>query len=158
MSTSSMIGGNLCVPDLGLKVPYRPGTCLIVRGGALDHLVQDFSGTRYFIICTNHESSRQHALRKMGDPRARPLPTGKTLAGSQGSGDSHDGSQDGDGSDDDSLDSEDLSEDSDDPDDMTAPCVNHRTDADDDLTYTNKQLHGPNVLRWSSSSEASSLE
>lgn len=91
----SVLGGNLCVPDLGIKVPYRPGTCLIIRGGALDHLVQDFMGTRYFIICTNHESCRQHALRKMGDPRAKPLPVdNKPLAGSQGGfDDSHDGSK-----------------------------------------------------------------
>lgn len=158
-------GGNLCVPDLGIKVPYRPGTCLIIRGGALDHLVQDFMGTRYFIICTNHESCRQHALRKMGDPRAKPLPVdNKPLAGSQGGfDDSHDGSKARAAPDDedilggDGLSEEDLDESDDsDDDDMAAPCVNYRTDADDDLTYTNKQLHGPNVLHWSSSSSAAS--
>lgn len=42
-----------------------------------EHLVQDFKGARYYIISTNHESCRQDALRKMGDPWARPLPVDK---------------------------------------------------------------------------------
>ncbi|ROW14238.1 hypothetical protein VPNG_04237 [Cytospora leucostoma] len=162
-SRFAILGGNLCVPDLGIKVPYRPGTCVIVRGGALDHLVQDFTGNRYFIICTNHESSRQNALREMGDPRARRLPAQKPLAVPQRGGDTPGGSEDVGGPDEEeeldsdvsSLDSEESEESED---EMTAPCVNRRTDEDDNLTYTNKQLHGPNVLRWSSSSEASSLE
>lgn len=128
-----------------------------MRGGALDHLVQDFTGTRYFVICTNHESSRQHSLRKMGDPRAKPIPTDGLVESPEGN-DRNDGSEDGDASDDGYLSSDSPSEDSDDPDNMTAPCVNYRTDADDDLTYTNKQPHGPNVLRWSSSSAVSSLD
>lgn len=151
------------MPDLGVKVPYRPGTCVIVRGGALDHLVQDFAGTRYFVICTNHESSRQYALREMGDPRARPLPAQKPPAAPLRGGDAP-GEPEGAGGPDEegelgseasSLDSEESEESED---EMTAPCVSCRTDEDDNLTYTNKQLHGPNVLRWSSSSEASSLE
>lgn len=104
----------------------------------------------------------------MGDPRAKPLPVdNKPLVGSQGGfDDSHDGAKDQDAPDDEDLgggglSEEDLDEsDESDDDDMAAPCVNYRTDADDDLTYTNKQLHGPNVLRWSSSSSsaASSAE
>lgn len=56
------------------------------------------------------------------------------------------------------FDTDELSEDSDDGGDFEAPCVNHRTDEDDMPVYTNKDLHGPNVLEWSSSSEASSLD
>jgi hypothetical protein len=98
----------------------------------------------------------------MGDPRAKPLPVdNKPLTGSQGGDDSHDGLKDRDAPDDEDPGGDGLSEDSDesddsDDDDMAAPCVNYRTDADDDLTYTNKQLHGPNVLHWSSSSSAAS--
>lgn len=128
-----------------------------MRGGELDHLVRDFRGTRYFIISTNHESCRQHALRKMGDPRARPIPViepTSDLPQDQEKGvvvaSIEDGALD--------MDSDALSEeDSDEEDALAAPCINHRTDDDDDLVYTNKQLHGPNVLRWSSSSEASSV-
>lgn len=146
-------GANLCVPELGIKVPYKPGTCVILRGGDLDHFVRDFKGTRYFIIATNHESSRQYALRKMGDPRARPLPAPKPKSDSPQGGDKRRAS-------DEALDfdTDELSEDSDDGGDFEAPCINHRTDEDDLPVYTNRDLHGPNVLYSSSSSEASSLD
>lgn len=146
-------GANLCVPELGIKVPYKPGTCTILRGGDLDHLVRDFTGTRYFIIATNHESSRQYALRQMGDPRARPLPAPKPKSDSPQGRDKRRAS-------DEALDfdTDELSEDSDDGGDFEVPCINHRTDEDDMPVYTNKDLHGPNVLYPSSSSEASSLD
>lgn len=146
-------GANLCVPELGIKVPYKPGTCTILHGGDLDHLVRDFTGTRYFIIATNHESSRQYALRQMGDPRARPLPAPKPKGDSPQGRDKRRAS-------DEALDfdTDELSEDSDDGGDFEAPCINHRTDEDDMPVYTNKDLHGPNVLYSSSSSEASSLD
>ncbi|KAK7743626.1 hypothetical protein SLS53_004161 [Cytospora paraplurivora] len=144
-----------------VKVPYRPGTCMIVRAGALDHLVQDFMGTRYFILCTNHESSHQYAQREMGDPCARPLPAQKPRAVPQRGDDTADGSEEVGGPDEEeelgsdasSLNSEESEKSED---EMTAPSVNRRTDEDDNLTYTDKQLHGPQVLRWSSSSEGSS--
>ncbi|KAK8068732.1 hypothetical protein PG994_005348 [Apiospora phragmitis] len=31
----------------------------------MDHMVTDYTGPRYFIIGTNHESVKRHALRKM---------------------------------------------------------------------------------------------
>ncbi|KAK8002150.1 hypothetical protein PG991_014372 [Apiospora marii] len=58
-------GGNLCIPQLGFRVRYAPGACTILRGDKMDHLVTDFSGPRYFVIGTNHESVRRHAVRKM---------------------------------------------------------------------------------------------
>ncbi|KAI7777672.1 hypothetical protein LA080_003165 [Diaporthe eres] len=121
--------------------------------GDLDHLVRDFTGTRYFIIATNHESSRQYALRQMGDPRAQPLPAPKPKSDSPQGRDKRRAS-------DEALDfdTDELSEDSDDGGDFEAPCINHRTDEDDMPVYTNKDLHGPNVLYSSSSSEASSLD
>lgn len=57
-----------------------------------------------------------------------------------------------------SFDTDELSQDSDGGGDFEAPCVNPRADEDDVPVYTNKDLHGPNVLGWSSSSEASSLD
>lgn len=140
------------MPELGIKVPYKPGTCAILRGSDLDHLVRDFKGTRYFIIATNHESSRQHALLKMGDPRAQPLPDPKPK------GDSPEGVDKRRRRSDSPLDfdTEEVSEDSDDVGEIEAPCVNLRTDQDDKPVYSNRDLHGPNVLYSSSSSEASS--
>jgi hypothetical protein len=65
-------GANLCVPQLGLKVTYAPGACTIIRGNGLDHLVQDYTGPRFFVIGTNHETCKKHALRNLG--RLPPLP------------------------------------------------------------------------------------
>ncbi|KAK8090051.1 hypothetical protein PG997_005012 [Apiospora hydei] len=65
-------GGNLCLPQLGLKVPYRPGACALLRGSGLEHLVTDFRGPRFFVVATNHETSKKYAWRAMG--RLPPLP------------------------------------------------------------------------------------
>ncbi|KAK4447927.1 hypothetical protein QBC34DRAFT_381764 [Podospora aff. communis PSN243] len=71
-------GGALCLPQLGIKVPYSPGTCAIIRRDGLEHLVQDYSGPRFFVIGTNHESVRRHGLRMIG--KLPPLPP-RTSAG-----------------------------------------------------------------------------
>lgn len=63
-------GGNLCIPQLGFQVRYKPGACAILRGDKMDHLVTDYTGPRYFVIGTNHESVRRHAERKMGQRQA----------------------------------------------------------------------------------------
>lgn len=39
----------------------------ILQGGNHKPLVSHHKGIRYLIIATNHESRRQHALRKMGE-------------------------------------------------------------------------------------------
>ncbi|RYP05509.1 hypothetical protein DL764_003769 [Monosporascus ibericus] len=59
-------GGNLCVPQLKVKVRYQPGAAAIIAGDVLDHLVLDYSGTRFFVIGTNHGSVKQRVYRKMG--------------------------------------------------------------------------------------------
>ncbi|KAK8135040.1 hypothetical protein PG984_007052 [Apiospora sp. TS-2023a] len=58
-------GGNLCIPQLGFKVPYRPGACALVRSERMEHLVADYTGPRYFVAGTNHESVKKYAMRKM---------------------------------------------------------------------------------------------
>lgn len=63
---TNVIGGALCIPQLGIKVPYRPGTCAVVRGDDIDHYIEDYSGPRFFTIGTHHESSRRSAWRKLG--------------------------------------------------------------------------------------------
>ncbi|KAK7965824.1 uncharacterized protein PG986_000101 [Apiospora aurea] len=64
-------GGHLCIPDLGIKVPYAPGACTIIRGDKMDHLVTDFSGPRYFVIGTSHEAVKKYALRQMAQREAQ---------------------------------------------------------------------------------------
>ncbi|KAI5920650.1 hypothetical protein F4810DRAFT_723205 [Camillea tinctor] len=74
--TSDVKGGNLCIPQLGVKVPYRPGACAVIRGDKLEHLVTDYTPPRYFLIGTNHESVKRWAFRKMGmEPEAVEPPT-----------------------------------------------------------------------------------
>ncbi|KAK5659775.1 hypothetical protein OQA88_986 [Cercophora sp. LCS_1] len=65
-------GGELCIPQLNLKVPYKPGTCAIIRGTDLAHLVSDYSGPRYFLIGTNRQNVKRHVWRKLG--KLPPLP------------------------------------------------------------------------------------
>jgi hypothetical protein len=79
----------------------------------LEHLVEDYSGERYFIVGTNHESTKKFAWRRMG--RLPPL--------------THE---------------EMLDQPSEIPDDL---CVNEEHD-EDDLEWTNKELHGPGALTF----------
>ena len=89
----------------------------------------------------------------MGHPRAKPLPVPKPKSDSDEDKGKRRASDDAW-----SFETDELSEDSDDWAEFEAPCVNERTDEDDNPVYTNQDLHGPNVLYWSSSSEASSLD
>ncbi|KAI1811335.1 hypothetical protein GGS20DRAFT_593292 [Poronia punctata] len=143
-------GGNLCIPQLGIKVKYQPGTCAILRGTALEHLVQDYSGTRFFIIGTNHESCKRHAWRALGrlpplPPRTkkRPAPTSEESTS--------DAARTRDTAREDQA-KPGKNEDNDGDDDgfrpMETPCVNLRSDDDDDdeIQWTNDLLHGSAVL------------
>jgi hypothetical protein len=140
-----LVGANLCVPQLGVKVRYASGACTIIRGDGMDHLVQDYSGPRFFVIGTNHEACKKHALRKLG--RLPPLPprvytprSAKKAADQQ--------KQQGPGEEE----------------EMTCPCINFGADEDDegDRVWTNEILHGAAVLPFqgllgSSSSSGSSI-
>ncbi|KAK8078513.1 hypothetical protein PG996_004683 [Apiospora saccharicola] len=68
--------GNLCIPQLAFKVPYRPGACALVRSDRMEHLVADYTGLRYSVAGTNHESVKKYAMRKMAsgglDPAQLP--------------------------------------------------------------------------------------
>ncbi|KAK8066820.1 hypothetical protein PG997_013567 [Apiospora hydei] len=70
VTLGSYTGGNLCIPQLGFRVRYAPGACAILRGDKMDHLVTDYSGPRYFVIGTHHESMRRHAMRKLREMEA----------------------------------------------------------------------------------------
>ncbi|KAK8013915.1 hypothetical protein PG990_007211 [Apiospora arundinis] len=72
LTVGNYTGGNLCLPQLNLKVPYQSGSCALIRGGGMEHLVTDFTGPRFFVVGTNHETARKYAMRKLG--RLPPLP------------------------------------------------------------------------------------
>lgn len=73
-----MAGGNLCLPQLSLKVQYKPGACAVLRGNGLEHLVEDYVPPRRFVIGTSHEPVRRHARRKLGlEPPLPPAQGGK---------------------------------------------------------------------------------
>lgn len=65
-------GGDLCFPAFGLKLDYKPGGCVMFRGRELEHFVEDWSGYRVFLICTNHQPVRNWAKRRMGQTPALP--------------------------------------------------------------------------------------
>ena len=69
-----IIGANLCLPQPGVKVLYASGAC----ASGLEHLVQDYSGPQFFVIGTDHEACRRHAMRKLGRLPALPDPPPRT--------------------------------------------------------------------------------
>ncbi|RYP93196.1 hypothetical protein DL770_000671 [Monosporascus sp. CRB-9-2] len=138
-----MAGGNLCVPQLKVKVRYQPGAAAIIAGDVLDHLVLDYSGTRFFVIGTNHDSVKQRVYRKMGKlpPIARAEEDDDAAPAA--------------------LDSED--EDCDEYGQLyedypnAPPCLNWGDDNyDDDIIVTNTYLHGGYALHSSPDSEQAS--
>ncbi|KAI1074734.1 hypothetical protein F5B20DRAFT_595935 [Whalleya microplaca] len=65
-------GGDMCFPQLGLKLDYKPGCCMMFRGAELQHFVADWTGNRIFLIYTNQQAVRNYIDRRRG--RLRPLP------------------------------------------------------------------------------------
>lgn len=122
-------GGDLALPQLGMKVKYTSGTCAILRGDSLEHLVTDWSGTRYFIVGTNHNSCKRYSYRKMGlEPPLPPLQLKPAKRARE---------------DDAGLDEVVVEE------DITATtCVNPwDDDQDQDVWLSNRELHGPGALK-----------
>ncbi|KAK8048601.1 hypothetical protein PG994_010331 [Apiospora phragmitis] len=113
---------------LGVKVPYRPGACALLRGGGLEHLVTDFQGPRFFVVATNHETSKKYAWRAKG--RLPPLPPKPDRR--RRTSNSTDEEAPG----------------------PWMPCINKGTDDDDEdqIRWTNSALHGPRALVSSSES------
>ena len=131
-------GANLCLPQLGVKVPYLPGACAILRGSGLEHLVQDYSGPRFFVIGTNHESCKRHAMRKLG--RLPPLPDRGPRVLKRVKTDRPDSQT--------QEEAPVWKDDDDEP--IDGPCINMGADEEADTEWTNERLHGPAVLpAWS---------
>ncbi|KAI0010968.1 hypothetical protein F4779DRAFT_575387, partial [Xylariaceae sp. FL0662B] len=127
-------GGNMCLPQLGLKIPYAPGTCAVIAGDVLDHLITDYSGTRFFLIGTNHESTKRHIWRKTG--RSTPFPD-EEIQLTEETGDG-------------GLVEQDYDSHSDSSEDWDAPCVNKGDDDHDEtIVWTNTMIHGSGALHSS---------
>lgn len=139
MTDLGMIGANLCLPQLGVKVPYASGACAILRGSGLVHLVHDYSGPRFFVIGTNHEACRRHAMRKLGRLPALPDPPPRTYMGLRAGPPPH-SQEHGDA----------AAEVENEEEPLEAPRANVGADEEDDVEWTNNRLHGPAVLpAWS---------
>ncbi|KAK7942513.1 uncharacterized protein PG986_011626 [Apiospora aurea] len=132
-------GGNLCLPQLNLKLPYQSGSVALIRGSGLEHLVTDFAGPRFFIVGTNHETARKYALRKLD--RLPPLPPrGKWDERDAAAREAYPGEHE-------------WPEDDDD----WQPCVHSGADDDDQdqMVWDDLELHGYRALRSESSGSAS---
>jgi hypothetical protein len=89
-------------------------------------MVQDYSGPRFFLIGTNHESVKRHAWRNLGRLPALAPKRKRDRSSSAESDDSE----------------EDV---------METTCINLGDDLDDNIQYTNRELHGAGALNDSSS-------
>lgn len=52
-------GGDLVLPELGVRIPFPSGSNCHLRGRELYHLITGYEGTRHSIVLTNKESVRK---------------------------------------------------------------------------------------------------
>ncbi len=129
-----LTGGDLCLPQLGLCLDYKPGNYVLLRGAELEHFVSDWTGTRYFVLFTNHQSVRNYAYRRLR--RLPPLPTDEWYMGDDTTEQPTEVNEEGLT---DPLDS----------DDEYSPCAEMHLDPSDDEGITESDIHGP--AYWSPS-------
>lgn len=56
MCVGDFEGGNTCLPDLGVRLPFAPGDCLFIRSFALHHFVAEWKGkSRYTVVSFMHQ-------------------------------------------------------------------------------------------------------
>ncbi|RYO83175.1 hypothetical protein DL766_001486 [Monosporascus sp. MC13-8B] len=117
----AMHRGDLCFPQLGIKLDYQPGACVVFRGAELEHFVDDWTGHRIFLLFTNHQVVRDYSERSEH--------AGPTSHGDVGTEESDSDGSDSDGSDD----SYDI-------------CVEKELDSEPERegrSWTDKEIHGP---------------
>lgn len=56
---TSATGGDLVLPELGVRIPFPSGSNCHLRGRELWHLITGYEGTRHSIVLTNKESVRK---------------------------------------------------------------------------------------------------
>jgi len=49
-------GGELCFPELGLKLEHKPGDIIFFRSTLLKHFVSDFDGNRTSLVFFSYEN------------------------------------------------------------------------------------------------------
>ncbi|RYP59169.1 hypothetical protein DL770_010269 [Monosporascus sp. CRB-9-2] len=71
--------GDLCFPQLGLRLDYKPRGCVVFRSAEFEPFVEDWHGSRMFVLYTNHQTVRNFTDRRAGklpslpsDPWHRP--------------------------------------------------------------------------------------
>ena len=42
--------GNLCLPDIGVALPYQPGDLVFMRSWALQHFIRKYQGIERYVI------------------------------------------------------------------------------------------------------------
>ncbi|KAK8093484.1 hypothetical protein PG997_000169 [Apiospora hydei] len=134
--------GNLCLPQLGVKVPYAPGACTVMRGDRMDHLVADYTGPRV----------ARNVKRRLGtglDPNLMPSANVSASEAFNKIAPSSPPPQAADSDEDDEEDPVGFP--------LETPCINDGRDSDDsdDPPWTNWELHEDRALD-SSDSESSS--
>lgn len=65
-------GADICVPALGLRYPFPPGSVFAVRGRELRHFVVPYTGKRrYSMVHTNHQSVKDAAAWRVAEGLSR---------------------------------------------------------------------------------------
>jgi hypothetical protein len=54
------VGGEMCFPDLGIKIPYSPGTLIFAPTQALEHFIASYVGERSGMVHCSHESRHKY--------------------------------------------------------------------------------------------------
>ncbi|RYO98369.1 hypothetical protein DL764_007096 [Monosporascus ibericus] len=80
-------GGDLCFPQLGIKLEYQTEGCVMFWGAKLEHFVDDWTGYRIFLLFTNHQVVRDYSERRRGLTPA--LPTDPWYCGPAGEAGEH---------------------------------------------------------------------
>lgn len=63
------VGGDLCLPDLGIKIPYQPGTLILLSTQALEHFIGNFSGVRFGMVHCSHMARHKKNIERGLDAR-----------------------------------------------------------------------------------------
>lgn len=63
------LGAGLVLRQLGLRISYPAGSVVLIRGHELAHSTTQWTKeSRFVVVQTTHEASREHAYRNLGRP------------------------------------------------------------------------------------------
>lgn len=55
------VGGELCLPQLGIKFTYQPGSAIFVSSESIEHFIAPYAGFRFGTVHCSHDSRRKLA-------------------------------------------------------------------------------------------------